>query len=42
VKLAPKKATVAASAQERKLMAELEAMKALVAQLQANNTNQPR
>mmetsp|Transcript_30506 Transcript_30506/g.41769 ORF Transcript_30506/g.41769 Transcript_30506/m.41769 type:complete len:716 (+) Transcript_30506:1-2148(+) len=41
VKLAPKKATVAASAQERKLMAELEAMKALVAQLQANNSNQP-
>lgn len=42
VKLAPKKATVSASAQERKLMAELEAMKALVAQLQSqamsNNT----
>lgn len=36
VKLAPKKATVAASAAERKLMAELDAMKALVAQLQAN------
>lgn len=36
VKLAPKKATVAASAAERKLMAELEAMKALVAQLQQN------
>ncbi len=35
VKLAPKKATVAASAAERKLMAELEAMKELVAQLQA-------
>jgi len=39
VKLAPKKATVAASAAERKLMAELEAMKALVMQLQANNNN---
>jgi hypothetical protein len=38
VKLAPKKATVAASAAERKLMAELDAMKALVAQLQANAT----
>ena len=37
VKLAPKKATVAASAGERKLMAELDAMKALVAQLQANS-----
>lgn len=36
VKLAPKKATVAASAAERRLMAELEAMKALVAQLQSN------
>jgi hypothetical protein len=35
VKLAPKKATVAASAAERRLMEELEAMKALVAQLQA-------
>ena len=35
VKLAPKKASVAASPAERKLMAELEAMKALVAQLQA-------
>ena len=35
VKLAPKKATVAASAAERKLMAELEAMKELVAQLQS-------
>lgn len=35
VKLAPKKATVAASPGERKLMQELEAMKALVAQLQA-------
>lgn len=33
VKLAPKKATVAASAAERKLMAELEAMKELVEQL---------
>ncbi len=49
VKLAPKKATVAASAQERKLMAELDAMKALVAQLQANqggggavSSNSPR
>lgn len=39
VKLAPKKATVAASAAERKLMQELEAMKALVAQLQANTAN---
>lgn len=38
VKLAPKKATVSASAAERKLMAELEAMKALVAQLQAQST----
>ena len=37
VKLAPKKATVAASAQERKLMAELEAMKALVAQFQQSS-----
>ena len=36
VKLAPKKATVAASAAERRLMAELDAMKQLVAQLQAN------
>ncbi len=36
VKLAPKKATVAASAAERRLMEELEAMKALVAQLQAS------
>jgi hypothetical protein len=36
VRLAPKKATVAASAAERKLMAELEAMKALVASLQEN------
>ena len=36
VRLAPKKATVAASAAERKLMAELDAMKALVASLQAN------
>jgi len=36
VKLAPKKATMAASAGERKLMAELDAMKALVAQLQNN------
>lgn len=35
VKLAPKKATVAASPAERKLMAELEAMKALVEQLKA-------
>ena len=33
VKLSPKKATVAASPAERKLMAELEAMKALVEQL---------
>jgi hypothetical protein len=39
VKLAPKKATVAASAAERKLMAELDAMKALVAQLQAAASN---
>ena len=38
VKLAPKKATVAASAAERKLMAELEAMKALVEQLRANQS----
>lgn len=38
VKLAPKKATVAASAAERKLMQELEAMKALVAQLQQQTT----
>ena len=37
VKLAPKKATVSASAAERKLMAELEAMKQLVAQLQSNS-----
>ena len=37
VKLAPKKATVAASAAERKLMAELEAMKALVEQLKSQN-----
>ena len=36
VRLAPKKATVAASAAERKLMAELETMKALVASLQEN------
>jgi hypothetical protein len=35
VKLAPKKATAAASPAERKLMAELEAMKALVEQLRA-------
>jgi hypothetical protein len=41
VKLAPKKATVAASAAERKLMVELEAMKALVAQLQAAASNTP-
>ena len=33
---------MSASAQERKLMAELEAMKALVAQLQANSMNQTR
>jgi hypothetical protein len=39
VKLAPKKATVAASAAERKLMQELDAMKALVAQLQAQTAN---
>jgi hypothetical protein len=39
VKLAPKKATVSASAAERKLMAELEAMKALVAQLQSQAVN---
>jgi len=38
VKLAPKKATVAASAAERKLMAELEKMKELVASLQAGQT----
>ncbi|KAJ1392842.1 hypothetical protein B484DRAFT_280401, partial [Ochromonadaceae sp. CCMP2298] len=38
VRLTPKKATVAASAAERKLMAELDAMKALVAQLQSNAT----
>jgi hypothetical protein len=38
VKLAPKKATVACSAAERKLMAELEAMKELVAQLQKQNS----
>jgi cell shape-determining protein MreC len=37
VKLAPKKATVAASAGERKLMAELEAMKELVEQLKKQN-----
>ena len=37
VKLAPKKATVAASAGERKLLAELDAMKALVAQLQSQS-----
>eukprot|EP01035_Chromulina_nebulosa_P019765 gene19765-25699_t len=41
VKLAPKKATVSASAAERRLMAELEAMKELVAKLQAQNTNIP-
>jgi len=41
VKLAPKKATVSASAAERRLMAELEAMKELVAKLQAQNTNVP-
>ena len=35
VKLAPKKATMAASPAERKLMAELESMKALVEQLKA-------
>jgi hypothetical protein len=35
VRLAPKKATVAASAAERKLMAELDAMKDLVAKLQS-------
>lgn len=38
VKLAPKKATTAASPGERKLMAELEAMKALVEQLK-NSSN---
>lgn len=37
VKLAPKKATVAASSAERKLMAELDAMKELVAQLQGQH-----
>jgi hypothetical protein len=37
VKLSPKKATVAASAAERRLMAELEAMKELVAQLQSQS-----
>lgn len=37
VKLAPKKATAAASPAERKLMAELEAMKALVEQLRAQS-----
>ena len=43
VRLAPKKATVAASAAERKLMAELETMKALVASLQENaNTKKGR
>jgi hypothetical protein len=40
VKLAPKKATVAASAAERRLMEELDAMKALVAQLQAAASQQ--
>lgn len=35
VKLSPKKATVACSPQERKLMAELDAMKALVEQLKS-------
>jgi hypothetical protein len=39
VKLAPKKATTAASPAERKLMAELEAMKALVEQLRAQSAN---
>jgi hypothetical protein len=39
VKLAPKKATVACSAAERKLMAELDAMKELVAQLQKQNSS---
>jgi hypothetical protein len=38
VKLAPKKATTAASPAERKLMAELEAMKALVEQLRAQSS----
>lgn len=38
VKLAPKKATAAASPAERKLMAELEAMKALVEQLRAQSS----
>ena len=38
VKLSPKKATVAASAAERKLMAELDAMKELVAKLQASQS----
>jgi hypothetical protein len=37
VKLAPKKATAAASPAERKLMAELEAMKALVEQLRTQS-----
>lgn len=37
IKLSPKKATTAASPQERKLMAELAEMKALVAELQAAN-----
>lgn len=39
VKLAPKKATAAASPAERKLMAELEAMKALVEQLRAQSSS---
>ncbi|KAJ0400693.1 hypothetical protein ATCC90586_008596 [Pythium insidiosum] len=37
IKLQPKKATTAASAAERKLMAELEQMKLLVSQLKAEN-----
>mmetsp|Transcript_8034 Transcript_8034/g.13361 ORF Transcript_8034/g.13361 Transcript_8034/m.13361 type:complete len:1045 (-) Transcript_8034:212-3346(-) len=41
VRLAPKKATTAASPAERKLMAELDAMKELVAQLQANAAAAP-
>ena len=41
VKLAPKKATVAASPAERKLMAELEAMKQLVEQLKNQQSGTP-
>eukprot|EP01038_Epipyxis_sp_PR26KG_P012422 gene12422-16660_t len=39
VKLTPKKATVASSPNERKLMAELESMRELVLQLQTNQSN---